>query len=84
MRLWNRYFGEFEFWFAFLKIITVIGLVIMALVVDLGGAPDHDRRGFRYWREQPFNSGYLDIVPPSKARFLGCEHPFLQAAYLIC
>jgi amino acid transporter len=76
-----KYFGEFEFWFAFLKIITVIGLIIMALVVDLGGAPDHDRRGFRYWREQPFNSGFLDIVPPTKARFLGFWAVLTQAAF---
>jgi amino acid transporter len=43
-----KYFGEFEFWFAALKLITLFGLIILGLVVDLGGGPDHDRRGFRY------------------------------------
>lgn len=34
-----KYFGEFEFWFAALKIVTLVGLIILGLVVDLGGAP---------------------------------------------
>ncbi|TRM64100.1 amino acid permease/ SLC12A domain-containing protein [Schizophyllum amplum] len=76
-----KYFGEFEFWFASLKIVTIIGLVIMCLVVDLGGAPDGDRRGFRYWRDSPFNSNYLDLQPPSKARFLGWWAVLTQAAF---
>jgi len=76
-----KYFGEFEFVFAFLKIVTVLGLIIMCLVVDLGGAPDHDRRGFRYWREQPFNSDFNSLVPASKAGFLGFWAVFTQAAF---
>ncbi|KAF7342052.1 AA-permease domain-containing protein [Mycena venus] len=76
-----KYFGEFEFVFAFIKIITVIGLIIMCLVVDLGGAPDHDRRGFRYWRENPFNNTFFGVVPASKARFLGFWAVLTQAAF---
>ncbi|KAJ7481711.1 amino acid permease/ SLC12A domain-containing protein [Mycena latifolia] len=76
-----KYFGEFEFVFASIKIIAVIGLIIMCLVVDLGGAPDHDRRGFRYWREEPFNNSFFDIVPTSKARFLGFWAVLTQAAF---
>jgi len=76
-----KYFGEFEFWFAFLKLITVVGLVIMCLVIDLGGGPDKDRRGFRYWRDEPFNNGYLEFTPPAKARFLGFWAVLTQAAF---
>ncbi|KAJ7216520.1 amino acid permease/ SLC12A domain-containing protein [Mycena pura] len=76
-----KYFGEFEFAFAFIKIITVVGLVIMCLVVDLGGGPDRDRRGFRYWRESPFNNEFLSIKPPGKARFLGFWAVLTQAAF---
>ncbi|CAK5263389.1 unnamed protein product [Mycena citricolor] len=76
-----KYFGEFEFVFAFIKIITVIGLIIMALVVDLGGGPDHDRRGFRYWRDEPFNNNFFSVVPASKARFLGFWAVLTQAAF---
>jgi amino acid transporter len=44
-------YGEAEFIFASIKIVTIIGLLIAGLVIFLGGAPDHDRRGFRYWKE---------------------------------
>ncbi|KAJ7574159.1 amino acid permease/ SLC12A domain-containing protein [Mycena floridula] len=76
-----KYFGEFEFWFASLKIITVVGLILVALVIDLGGAPDHDRRGFRYWKAEPFNNDYLGITPAPKARFLGFWAVLTQAAF---
>ncbi|KAJ6460688.1 amino acid permease/ SLC12A domain-containing protein [Mycena vitilis] len=76
-----KYFGEFEFVFASIKIITIVGLLILSLVIDLGGGPDHDRRGFRYWREAPFNDDFLGLVPASKARFLGFWAVFTQAAF---
>ncbi|KAG4416967.1 hypothetical protein IFR04_009911 [Cadophora malorum] len=44
-------YGEAEFWFAFMKIITIVGLLIFALVIDLGGGPNRDRLGFRYWKD---------------------------------
>ncbi|KAF7319344.1 AA-permease domain-containing protein [Mycena chlorophos] len=76
-----KYFGEFEFWFATLKIITAIGLVILLLVIDLGGGPTHDRIGFRYWKQEPFNNGFFSVVPASKARFLGFWAVLTQAAF---
>jgi yeast amino acid transporter len=76
-----KHFGEFEFWFAALKILTVAGLIIAGLVIDLGGAPDHDRRGFRFWREFPMDDEYLGITPKSKARFLGFWAVLTQAAF---
>jgi membrane protein YdbS with pleckstrin-like domain len=41
-------YGEAEFIFASIKIITMCGLLLLGLIIMLGGAPDHDRRGFRY------------------------------------
>lgn len=38
-----RIFAETEFVFAITKIICIIGLILVGLVIDLGGAPDHDR-----------------------------------------
>lgn len=76
-----KYFGEFEFWFAAIKITTLVGLMIMCLVIDLGGGPDHDRRGFRYWRDEPFNETYLGIQPTTKAAFLGFWAVLTQASF---
>ncbi|KAK0188538.1 general APC amino acid permease [Armillaria mellea] len=30
---------------------TIIGLLLAGLVIDLGGGPNHDRIGFRYWKD---------------------------------
>lgn len=47
-----------QFWASFLKIVTLAGLILLGLIIDLGGVPNVDRIGFRFWREQPF-SHYL-------------------------
>ena len=41
-----KYFGEFEFWCSTFKVVVLTGLMIMALVIDLGGGPNHNRIGF--------------------------------------
>ncbi|KAH8106707.1 dicarbixylic amino acid permease [Cristinia sonorae] len=45
-----RVFGELEFWFSSLKVLTLIGLLLMGIIIDLGGNPKHDRYGFRFWK----------------------------------
>ncbi|ODV90932.1 hypothetical protein CANCADRAFT_57321 [Tortispora caseinolytica NRRL Y-17796] len=44
-----KFFGELEFWLSALKVVTMIGLILVLLVIALGGAPTHDRLGFRYY-----------------------------------
>ncbi|KAJ9635393.1 hypothetical protein H2199_008396 [Coniosporium tulheliwenetii] len=56
-----RYYGETEFWFASIKVFGIIGLLIMAVVLVLGGGPKHDRLGFRYWKDPgPVNEYIVD------------------------
>ncbi|KAL8948742.1 MAG: hypothetical protein Q9222_005095 [Ikaeria aurantiellina] len=43
-------YGESEFWFASIKIIGIIGLIILGIVLFFGGGPNHDRLGFRFWQ----------------------------------
>jgi amino acid transporter len=44
-----RFFGEFEFWLSSFKVITIVSLILLSFILMLGGGPDHDRKGFRYW-----------------------------------
>lgn len=44
-------YGEAEFWFASIKTIALMGLLILGIVLFFGGGPRHDRLGFRYWQE---------------------------------
>jgi amino acid transporter len=46
-----RLFGEIEFWLSSFKVVTIVALILVSLVLALGGGPDHDRKGFRYWSE---------------------------------
>ena len=60
-----RYFGEFEFWLSSFKIIIMLGVIIFLLVIMLGGGPDHDRLGFRYWKHpgafKSYSSSHVKI-----------------------
>ncbi|MCJ1450203.1 hypothetical protein MMC28_000532 [Mycoblastus sanguinarius] len=44
-------YGESEFWFASIKIIAILGLLILGVVLFFGGGPNHDRLGFHHWRD---------------------------------
>ncbi|PBK73254.1 hypothetical protein ARMSODRAFT_625405 [Armillaria solidipes] len=75
-----RVYGELEFGFAMLKTMLIVGLIIMGLVIDLGGGPDHHRYGFQYWRNPGPFVQYLGIEG-SLGRFLGFWTTFSNAAY---
>lgn len=57
-----RFFGEFEFWLSSFKVVVIVGLIILSLVLALGGGPDHDRKGFRYWKKPGAFREYIDSV----------------------
>ncbi|KAI2726299.1 hypothetical protein DTO013E5_6672 [Penicillium roqueforti] len=64
------WYGEAEFWFASLKIIAIVGLIILGIVLFFGGGPNHDRLGFRYWqRPGAFVEPYL-VPNINTGRFL--------------
>jgi len=73
-------YGEAEFVFASIKIVTIVGLLILALVIDLGGAPSHDRLGFRYWKH-PYAAMITYIGAGSTGRFLGLFKTLINAAF---
>ncbi|KAF7971189.1 hypothetical protein HWV62_21866 [Athelia sp. TMB] len=65
-----------------LPVIMVISLIITSLVIDLGGAPDHHRRGFQYWKNPgPFAGAHLEPTRIGLDRFLGIVGVLVQAAY---
>ncbi|WQF79100.1 Putative amino acid permease/ SLC12A domain-containing protein [Colletotrichum destructivum] len=74
-----RLYGETEVVFASLKIMTIIGLIIGGLVIDLGGGPHGERIGFRYWQNPGAFNSYL--VPGSAGNFLAFWKVLLSAAF---
>lgn len=46
-----EFFGALEFVLSSVKVVFMVGIIILCLVLALGGGPDHDRKGFRYWNK---------------------------------
>ncbi|KAH8654448.1 amino acid permease/ SLC12A domain-containing protein [Tricladium varicosporioides] len=74
-----RLYGESEVIFASMKIALIIGLILAGLVVDLGGGPNHERIGFRYWRNPGAFNEYL--VSGNTGRFLAFWSSLISAAF---
>ena len=72
-------YGEVEFFFAMLKILLVVGIVIMGLVIDLGGVPGQPRIGFAYWKNPGPFVEY--ITTGSWGKFLGFWAVMNNAVY---
>lgn len=61
----------------------ITGLIITGLIIDLGGGPNHERIGFRYWKN-PGPFAQSDLVPAedvNTGRFLGWLSVIVQAAF---
>ncbi|RDL39218.1 putative proline-specific permease put4 [Venustampulla echinocandica] len=72
-------YGEAEFVFASVKIITIVGLLIMAFIIDVGGGPKRDRLGFRFWKDP---GAMLEYDGTGDAgRFLGLFSVLVNAAF---
>ncbi|KAJ5215980.1 uncharacterized protein N7498_002387 [Penicillium cinerascens] len=75
------WYGEAEFWFASLKIIAIIGLIILGVVLFFGGGPNHDRLGFRYWQTPgAFVEPYL-VSNVNTGRFLAFWTALIKSGF---
>ncbi|KAL6715443.1 hypothetical protein ACLMJK_006404 [Lecanora helva] len=72
-------YGEAEFIFASIKLISIVGLLLFAFIIDLGGGPTRDRLGFRYWKHPGAMKAY--ISDGSAGRFLGFFSTLVNAAF---
>lgn len=62
--------------------VLITGLILTGLIIDLGGGPNHDRIGFRYWKNPGAVAG-AGLVPSHVGldRFLGIIGVLVQAAF---
>ncbi|KAI9821589.1 MAG: glyceraldehyde-3-phosphate dehydrogenase 1 [Thelocarpon impressellum] len=79
-----RGYGEAEFVFAIIKVIAVIGFIILGIVINVGGAPNGEYLGGRYWRTPgAFVSGFkglCSVFVTAAFAFAGTELVGLAAA----
>ncbi|KAF9895124.1 hypothetical protein FE257_000026 [Aspergillus nanangensis] len=71
-------YGETEFWFAGIKIITLIGLLMMSFILFWGGGPNRQRLGFHYWKDPGVMNEY--IVSGDAGRFVGLLQCIVKSA----
>ncbi|KAJ7497989.1 general APC amino acid permease [Mycena galericulata] len=76
-----RYFGESEFILSITKLLLIIILLVTGLIVDLGGGPDHEQIGFKFWIN-PGSVNRAHLVEDAGAdRFLAILSVIIQAAF---
>ncbi|KAI1264642.1 amino-acid permease inda1 [Xylariaceae sp. FL1019] len=74
------WFGEAEFWFASVKLITILGLIILGIVLFFGGGPSHDPLYFKNWQDPP--GAFVEyLVGGSTGRFLAYWTAFVRAGF---
>lgn len=73
-------YGDSEIVTATVKILCFLGLIFVSLVITLGGAPNHDRVGFRYWNNPGALTSYNGITG-STGQFLGFFAAFINASF---
>lgn len=76
----SRFYGEFEFWLASIKLVTIMGLIVLGIVLDLGGGPNRDFIGLRYWKNPGPFVEYLGRKGPI-GRLMGVMAATNQASF---
>ncbi|KAL1413663.1 amino acid transporter [Vanrija albida] len=74
-----KWFGEVEFWLSLLKVVTLTGLILLGLIIDLGGVPGQERIGFRYWKNGKAFLPYKKTG--SLGKFLGFFNALILALF---
>ncbi|KAJ5988359.1 Dicarboxylic amino acid permease [Penicillium waksmanii] len=74
-----KFFGEFEFWLSSFKVVVIIGIILLSFILMLGGGPDHDRKGFRYWKNPGAFNTY--IKEGDAGRFLAFWSTMVSATF---
>lgn len=77
-------YGEAEFVFSIVKVVAIIGYCILGIILNIGGGPDGEYIGTRYWSEPgAFNHGFkgmCSVFVTAAFAFAGTELVGLAAA----
>ncbi|KAE8385021.1 amino acid permease/ SLC12A domain-containing protein [Aspergillus alliaceus] len=76
-----NYYGESEFWLALGKVLLSIGLIFFTFIAMLGGNPQNDRFGFRYWKNPGSFAEFYETG--DLGRWMGFLACLIQASFTI-
>ncbi|EKM49844.1 uncharacterized protein PHACADRAFT_214364 [Phanerochaete carnosa HHB-10118-sp] len=74
----SQVYGSFEYHFSAIKVLTIVCIIVLTLVIDLG-AGSSEFRFFDTWKH-PFTDSYLGVTG-ALGRFLGFWAVLMQAAF---
>jgi amino acid transporter len=74
-------YGEAEFWLSGGKVILIFSLFFFTFITMVGGNPDHDAYGFRYWNNPGSFMEYLSTG--SLGRFEGYLGSLWSACFAV-
>ncbi|CAI4045188.1 amino acid permease GAP1 SKDI_11G2490 [Saccharomyces kudriavzevii IFO 1802] len=69
-------YGEAEFVFSFIKVITVVGFIILGIILNCGGGPEGGYIGGKYWHDP---GAFAGDTPGAK--FKGLCSVFVTSAF---
>ncbi|KAL2014221.1 hypothetical protein VTN00DRAFT_1746 [Thermoascus crustaceus] len=75
-----KFYGESEFWFAGLKVILLIGLLMLSFILFWGGGPNRQRLGFHYWKS-PYPAGKASLVDGDAGRSVALLRCVILSAF---
>lgn len=75
-----NFYGELEFWFSSIKVLTVIGFMIFSICMNAGVGKE-GYLGFRYWVDPGPFVAYEGVHPDSVAKFVGFWSVLIQAGF---
>ncbi|KAL6454029.1 AGP1 General amino acid permease AGP1 [Candida maltosa Xu316] len=77
-------YGEFEFVIGLCKVCMIVGFIIMGIIINVGGGPNHEFIGGRYWHDPGFTNngfkGFSSVFVTAAFAFGGTEFIALSAA----
>jgi yeast amino acid transporter len=76
-----KYYGEAEFWLSSGKLLLMLMLFTFTFITMVGGNPQHDAYGFRYWYDPGSFNEY--VTTGALGRFEGFLGALFSAAFTI-
>ncbi|KAL4939693.1 hypothetical protein BDV06DRAFT_224751 [Aspergillus oleicola] len=76
------WFGAAEFYIGMFKVLLALALIVYTFITMVGGNPQHDTYGFRYWN----NPGAFaeNLVGGASGRLCGVVAAVVRAGFTIC
>ncbi|PSR93875.1 amino acid permease-domain-containing protein [Coniella lustricola] len=74
-------YAETEFWFASIKVFTIVGLLILSVVLFFGGGPNHKPLYFSLWNTPAGAATKEYLVPGAGGRFCALLYSMIYSAF---